>query len=64
MRYLPGFVDLIYIKIFNIENLRVDIKHKNDHNSGPRGPPWPEFGMHLITIPTKNLSCPKGVNFN
>ena len=38
----PGncrLVDLICFKIFNIRNLRVDIKHKNGHNSGPRGVP-------------------------
>ena len=48
MRYLPGFVDLIHSKIFNIRRLRVDIKHKNGHkcnnnnnniNGVPGGPP-------------------------
>ena len=34
----PGVVDLIYFKLFNIGNWRTDIKHKNNHNSGPRGP--------------------------
>ena len=40
MRYLPGFVDLICFNKFNIANLRVDIKHKNDHKWSPRGSPW------------------------
>ena len=37
MRYLPRFVNLIFIKHFNIGNFGVDIKHKNDHKSGPWG---------------------------
>ena len=39
MRSLPGFVDLICFTIFNIGNLRVDIKHKNDHKWDPWGSP-------------------------
>ena len=64
MRYLPGFVDLICFKIFNIGNLRVDIKHKNDHKWVPGGPPWPEFGMHLPTIQSNVFLHPKDPNFN
>ena len=40
MRYLLGFVDLICFKIFNIGNLRVDIKHKSGDKWNPRGSPW------------------------
>ena len=39
MRCLPGFVDLIYLKLLNVVNLRVDKKHKNGHNSSPWGSP-------------------------
>ena len=53
-----------YFKIFNIRNLRADIKHKNGHKPAPRGPPWSEFGMHLPTIPPKVFSCPIGVKTN
>ena len=41
-----------------------DIKHQNGHNSGPRGPPWPEFGQNDPTISPKVFSCPKEPNFN
>ena len=65
MRYLPGFVDLICFKIFNIRNLRVDMTHtKIVITQVPGGPPWPEFGMRLSTIPPKVFSCPKEVKFN
>ena len=30
----------------------------------PGGPPWPEFGMHLPTIPPKVFPCPKDPNLN
>ena len=30
----------------------------------PGGPAWPEFGMHLPTIPSKIFPCPKDPNFN
>ena len=39
IRYLPGFVDLICFRIFNIGNLRVDINYKNGHKWSPRGFP-------------------------
>ena len=35
----PGFIDLIYLKIFNIGNLGADINPKNGHNSGHMGSP-------------------------
>ena len=64
MRYLPGFVDLIYFKIINIRNLSADINPKMVINGVPWGPPWPEFGMHLTTIPPKVFLSPKVFNFN
>ena len=30
----------------------------------PGHPPWPEFGMHLPTIPPKVFPCPKGLKFS
>ena len=36
--YIPSYT-LIYIKISNIRKRRTDVKHKNDHNSGPRASP-------------------------
>ena len=36
--YIPSYT-LIYFKISQILNLRADMKHKNDHNSGPRAFP-------------------------
>ena len=40
MRYLPGFIDLIYFKLFSIGDGRIDKKHKNgakfDHMGSPR----------------------------
>ena len=38
------------LQIFNIGNLRVDIKHKNVINGVPGGPHGSEFGMYLTTI--------------
>ena len=32
-------------------------------NQVPGGPPWPEFGMHLPTIPPKVFVKPKGPQF-
>ena len=61
MRYLPGFLDLICFKIFNIGDLGVDKKHKKHV---PGGPPWPEFGMHLPTILSKVFLSPKDPDFN
>ena len=39
MGYLPGFIDLICFKVFNIGSFRVDIKHKNCHNLVKNGSP-------------------------
>ena len=39
MRYLMGFVDLIYFKLFNIGNWRTDIKPKNGYKWGHMGFP-------------------------
>ena len=33
-------------------------------NGVPGDRPWPEFGMHLITISTKVFLSPKDPNFN
>ena len=62
MRYFPGFVDLMCFKIFNIGNLRVDLKDKNVHKRGPKG--WPEFGMYLTTISPNICLYPKDPNVN
>ena len=60
MRYLPGFVDLICIKIFKIGNFGVDIKHKNGHKWCPRGSPWARiWHVPYYHIP-KHLFIPKG----
>ena len=65
MRYLPGFVDLICFKIFNIRNLRVDIKHtKIVRNGVPGGPHGSEFGMYLSTILSNIFLSPKVFNLN
>ena len=64
MIYLSGFVDFIYLKFFNIGNGMTDINLKNGVNGVPRGPPWPEFGMHLTTISPKVFLSPKDPNFN
>ena len=61
--YLPGFVDLICFKIFNIKNLSADIKHKIGHNSGPRGSPMARI-WHAPSYHTpKRFSMPKGHQF-
>ena len=63
MRYLPGFVDLIYFIFFNIGNLGADIKPKNCHKWGPRGSPHariryaPYFHIH------KGFLSPKVFHF-
>ena len=68
MRYLPGFVDLIYFKFFNIGELTADTKTQKWSYMGSYGviwgPPWPEFGMCLSTISTNICLSPKVFNLN
>ena len=44
MRYLPGFVDVICFKFFNIGNFSVDINPQNGHNSGQKWVPRHDSG--------------------
>ena len=36
--YIPSYT-LIYFKISNIRKMRINIRHTNGHNSGPRASP-------------------------
>ena len=63
IRYLPGFVDLICFKTFNIGNLRVDIKHRNGHKWNPRGSPWVRIWHVPYYYIPKHLFIPKGPQF-
>ena len=52
MRYLPGFIDLIYLKFINIGELGADIKYKNGHEWGHIGSPmariWHVPYYHIV----------------
>ena len=56
---LSSFMSAHKFLILNIRKMGANIRHKNSHNTGPRGPPWPEFGMYLSTISPKVFSYPK-----
>ena len=65
MRYLPVFIDLIFIKLFNIGELTGDTKNtKLVMNGVIWGPPWSEFCMHLSTMSTMVFLSPKVFNLN
>ena len=38
------------------------MRHKNDHNSGPRGPPRSIFNQNDPTMSPDVVACPKRVN--
>ena len=63
MRCIPGFIDVIYFKLFNIGNVGADIKHKNCYKWGPKGSPmariWhaPSYHIH------KGFAMSKGAQF-
>ena len=61
--YIPSYTPT-YIQILNIRKIRANINPENDHKWDPSGSPWPEFGMHLPTIPPKVFPCPKGLKIN
>ena len=61
--YIPSYTPT-YIKILNIRKMRGNIKHKNDHNSGPRHPPASKFGQNDPTMSPVVLAWPKGVKTN
>ena len=63
MKYLPGCVDLICVKIFNIGDLRVDIKHKNGHKRTPRGSPWVRIWHVPYYHTVKDYFTPNGTQF-
>ena len=64
MRYLPGFIDLIYLKFINIGELTADKNTKIVITRVIWGPPWPEFGMHLSTILSNIFLSQKDPDFN
>ena len=59
----PGICRPICFKIFNIGNLGVDIKHKNDHNSGPWGSPMARIWHVPYYHTPKDFVMPKGTQF-
>ena len=57
---IPPGICLICIKIFNIRNLRVDIKHKNGHKSSPMGSLMTRIWHAPSYYTPKGFFMPKG----
>ena len=59
----PGICRPHLLQNIHIGNLRVAIKHKNDHNSDPWGSPMARIWHARYYHPVKYFGTPKGPKF-